>query len=170
MIKKYNQYIKENNIVYSSDEIDPYGEEDWDEVELTPVLRIAKKHKNSYKQLTYLRCRNKGLITLEGIENLVNLELLYCSDNHLTNLKGIENLVNLRFLDCSYNNLTSLKGIENLVNLIELICFDNNLTSLEGIESLINLQILYCFDNNFSDDYTQYLIDYCTKKKIDLYL
>ncbi len=51
MIKKYNQYIKENNIVYNQDEIDPYGEEDWDDDDdLTPVLRIAKKEGLPYDQ------------------------------------------------------------------------------------------------------------------------
>jgi len=59
MIKKYKQYIKENNIVYSSDEIDPYGEEDWDDDELTPILRIAKKQGLPYDQITILSCSDK---------------------------------------------------------------------------------------------------------------
>ena len=40
MIKKYDQYIKEE---LDHLELDPYGEEDWDEDNLAPILQIAKK-------------------------------------------------------------------------------------------------------------------------------
>ncbi len=190
MIKKYNQYIKENNIVYNQDEIDPYGEENWDEIELTPVLKIAKDIGLPYDQITELYCYNENLTNLKGVENLINLETLdssnnnltslegienltnlkrlYCNNNHLTNLNGIENLVNLEYLYCYNNNLTNLEGIENLINLKYLGCSNYNLTSLEGIENLINLRVLYCSNNNFSDDYKQYLTEYCKNKKINL--
>jgi len=161
MIKKYNQYIKENNIVYSSDEIDPYGEEDWDDVKLTPVLRLAKKQDKPYDQITTLDCHDKDLTNLDGIENLINLRWLTCSKNNLINLKGIENLINLKALFCSNSNLTTLEGIENLINLRTLVCSDNNLTTLEGIENLISLQELHCWNNNFSEEYKQYLKKYC---------
>jgi len=170
MIKKYNQYIKENNIVYSSDEIDPYGEENWDDEDLTPILRIAKRQGLPYDQITELFCHGNDLTNLNGIENLVNLEYLTCSYNNLINLKGLENLVNLELLRCSFNNLTTLKGIENLRNLKELSCYNNNLTNLDGIGNLSKLKELWCFENNFSDDYKQHLIKYCKNKNIDLYL
>jgi len=106
MIKKYNQYLKENNIVYSSDEIDPLGEEIWDDDELTPVLRLAKKQGKPYEQITTLDCSNKGLTNLEGIENLINLKELYCYNNNLTNLDGIENLSSLKVLFCVNNKFS----------------------------------------------------------------
>ncbi len=147
MIKNYKQYIKENNIVYSSDEIDPYGEEDWDSDEiLTPFLRMVKKQGKPYDQITQLDCSNKNLINLEGIENLSNLEHLNCGSNNLTNLKGVENLSNLKGLRCSNNHLTNLNGIENLKKLKELICWNNN----------------------FSKEYEQYLKKYCKDKNINL--
>jgi len=166
MIKKYNQYIKENNIAYSSDEIDPLGEENWDEWDddLTPILRIVKKTGSPYDQITILNCNDQSLTSLEGVENLINLKKLYCSNNNLTSLRGIENLINLEKLNCHNNNLTNLEGIENLVNLKELYCSFNILTDLKGIENLINLQYLSCKFNNFSNNYKQYLIDYCKNK------
>jgi len=204
MVKKYKQYIneelnfrnpfKKRIINYSeidSNEIDPYGEEIWDDDELTPILRIAKRQGLPYEQITELDCSNKGLTSLDGIENLINLRWLTCSVNNLTSLKGIENLKNLILLNCHNDNLTSLKGIENLTELKYLFCSSNHLTSLEGIENLRKLQRLYCWRNNyltslegienltkleylycpfnnFSDDYKQYLIEYCKKKKIFL--
>jgi len=191
IIKKYNEYIKENNIVYSSDEVDPYGEEDWDDGELTPVLRVARKQGLPYDQITYLDCHNKDLNSLEGIEKLINLNELRCYENKLRNLKGIENLINLEHLYCHVNNLTSLEGVENLVNLKNLYCGENklrnlngienlinlkyfacpnnNLKSLDGIENLINLKDLRCYENKYPHEYEQYLIKYCRNKKIRLY-
>ena len=144
MIKKYNQYLKEN-LDYS--DIDPYGEEIWDgEEELNPILIIARKQYKPYDQIIYLDCTGKKLDNLNGIENLINLERLFCPFNNLTSLEGIENLIHLRFL----------------------YCHENNLTSLDGIENLINLKRLWCFGNNFSNEYKKYLRNYCKKKKIEL--
>jgi hypothetical protein len=149
-------------------EIDPYGEEDWEEDNLTHVLQIARKQGQGkpFDEITTLYCYDNQLTTLEGIENLVNLQYLYCSNNQLTSLEGIENLVNLKFLYCDNNQLTTLEGIENLVNLQYLSCNNNQLTSLEGIENLVNLKELLCGNNQFSNDYIKYLRDYCKKKKI----
>jgi len=153
MIKEYKQYLKENNIVYSSDEVDPYGEENWDDEVLTPVLKIAKRQGKPYDQITDLFCRSNNLTSLEGIENLVNLLRLDCSLNNLTNLGGIKNLINLQELYCYRNNLISLEGIENLSNLKLLHCSSNNLTNLNGIENLINLEYLVVRNNDFPKDY-----------------
>ena len=190
MIKRYNQYLKEN-LDYS--DIDPYGEEIWDEEELSPILYIAKQQGIPYEQITTLDCscrnldslegiqnlihlkrlwcnNNNNLTSLNGIENLINLKKLFCDNNNLTSLNGIENLINMKLLYCGGNNLTSLNEIENLINLKELYCFRNNLTNLNGIEYLMNLIYLDCSNNNFSTEYRKYLIDYCKKKKIYLYL
>ncbi len=114
----------------------------------SPIAKIIKKKGKSYDQITYFDCHHKDLTNLEGVENLINLKTLICSNNNLTNLDEIENLRNLKFLICSYNNLTNLKGIENLPN----------------------LKTLNCSNNNFSNEYKQYLKEYCKKKNIDLYL
>jgi Leucine-rich repeat (LRR) protein len=167
MVKKYNQYLKENND-YS--DIDPYGEEIWDEEELNPILSIAKKLGKPYDQITSLDCSNINLDSLEGIENLINLENLHCPFNNLTNLDEIENLINLKVLSCWENSLTSLNGVEKLINLKTLNCSYNNLTNLNGIENLINLKHLFCHNNNFSNEYKKYLINYCKKKNIELIL
>ena len=165
MIKKYKQYLKEN-IDYS--DIDPYGEEIWDEEELNPILIIAKRQYKPYDQIIGLDCCSINLDNLEGIENFINLKRLFCYDNNLTSLAGIENLINLEQLSCGYNDLSNLEGIENLVNLKKLDCSDNNLTNLNGIEKLINLEYLLCYNNNFSYDYIKYIKEYCKNKKIDL--
>ena len=142
MIKKYNQYIKETINI----DIDPYGEEDWDIDDLPTILQLVRKSGNPYDRIILLDCSYRDLTSLEGIENLISLKRLYC-----------------------YNNqLTSLKNIENLTNLKHLYCDNNQLTNLDGIENLINLKTLYCQNNQFSEEYKDYLRDYCKKKNIYL--
>ena len=167
MIKKYKQYIKEE-IDYS--EVDPWGEEDWEFDELTPVLQKAREQGIPFDQITILNCSYMNLENLDGIEQLVNLKILYCNSNQITSLEGIEQLVNLEKLWCSNNQLTSLEGIENLRNLKILSCYNNQLTSLEGIENLNNLKTLWCFNNNFSKEYEEYLRNYCKEKNIKLFI
>jgi Leucine-rich repeat (LRR) protein len=165
MIKKFNNYIKEQ---LNRSDLDPYGEEDWDDENLSPILFEIKKQGLPYEQIIELDISYKNLTNLEGIENLSNLQILYCDYNQLTSLEGIENLINLQILYCDYNQLTSLEGIENLSNLETLSCRNNRLTNLEGIENLINLKILYCYNNNFSNEYKEYLRNYCKNKRIYL--
>jgi Leucine-rich repeat (LRR) protein len=146
MIKKYKQYIKYIKEDIDHSDIDPWGEEDWEIDELPPVLQKAREQGIPFDQITILYCSSMNLGNLDGIDQLVNLEILYC--NH--------------------NQLTSLRGIENLRNLKTLWCNDNQLTNLEGIENLRNLEILWCHNNNFSDEYKEYLRNYCKEKNIEL--
>jgi hypothetical protein len=183
MIKNYKDYLREEidwknlfrrdkkqHLPYEYSDIDPYHEEIWDEEELTPVLNIVKKQGIPYDQVTFLSISSRNLDSLEGIENLINLKHLSCWNNNLTNLKGIENLIQLKYINYDSNNLTNLNGIENLIEMETLLCSRNNLTNLNGIEKLTNLRILWCSRNNFSNEYKEYLINYCQKKKINLHI
>jgi Leucine-rich repeat (LRR) protein len=141
MIKKYKQYIKET---IDHSDIDPWGEEDWDADELSPVLQKAREQGKPFDQITRFDCSSMNLKNLDGIEQLVNLEILWCDHNQLTSLREIENLRNLKFLHCH----------------------NNQLTILEGIENLRNLKYLYCRNNNFTNKYNQHLKEYCKEKNI----
>ncbi len=67
-----------------------------------------------------------------------NLTILNCSHENITSLEGIENLTELEALDCSYNQLTTLIGIEKLTFLEYLSCFNNPLPYKSNIlESIL---------------------------------
>ena len=98
-----------------------------------------KYTKTKQLALTELRCASSNLTSLDGIENLINLETFDCSYNKISSIEGIENLVNLTYLDCSHNELTSLKGIEKLSKL-ELISYSDNKLKYKSneFEDIIN--------------------------------
>jgi len=153
------------------DENDPFGEEiKYVKPDGTFLSWLKKRYpdENTWNKITKIDCSHNQLTSLEGIENLVNLEKLFCWNNDLNSLEGIENLVNLKVLSCSNNLLNSLEGIENLVNMEYFNCSANHLTSLDGIENLVNLKFLYCHNNHFTIEYKNYLKDYCKKRKIIL--
>ena len=102
----------------------------------------------------------------DDLEDPLTIKVINCYNNSLTSLGGVENLINLKELHCFNNSLVSLDGIENLINLEWLNCSYNSLTSLGGVENLINLKGLYCSNNSFSDEYKNYLRNYCIEKSI----
>lgn len=184
MIKRYEQYLKEEinwrklnpfkrnkhykSIPYDPNNIDPYGEEDWNDGNI--ILQIAKNQNNPYDKITNLSYDNMELSDLNGIENFINLRRLIVNNNRLTSLKDIENLFELTEIYCESNLLTSLKGIENSKKLITLYCRYNQLKSLEEIENLVELRILACSDNHlYSLDLTN-LVDirylHCYRNKL----
>ena len=79
MIKKF-RIFEQLNI----SDIDPYGEEDWNDDNDTLIIQLAKKQNKPLDQIEILDCNNNLLTSLEGIENLTNLEKLYCYNNRFT--------------------------------------------------------------------------------------
>ena len=137
------KYIK---LYETFNEIDPFDEEYWDEVEpdVTFLYWLKENHpdESEWDDMTVVDCGYNYLTSLKGIENLKNLKYLYCNDNRLTNLKEIEKLSNLIHLYCENNQLTSLKGIEKLSNLNQLSC-SNNQFSINYKKYLKSLNIKY---------------------------
>jgi hypothetical protein len=71
-------------------------------------------------------------------------------------------------INCSYAELTSLKGIEKLINLKKLFCYNNRLSDIDEIKSLFKLEELWCYNNSFSEEYKDWLRNYCKEKNIGL--
>jgi len=75
-----------------------------------------------------LNVNDSGIITLEGIDGFVNLEVLNCEGNLLTVL-NLSGLAELKTLNCSNNNLEAL-DLNNNSNLEYLDFSVNNITEL----------------------------------------
>ena len=127
----------------------------WSEVPITeenfpdPAFRgfIARKDINhdsvldsiETADITTLYCSNIGIVSLKGIENFNNLNILDCNYNHLTEL-DLSGLVHLRTLNCKYNQLGTLK-FSSCTALSSLDCSANQLTALDlsGCSSLSSI-------------------------------
>ena len=139
-IKEYNEYI------------DPFNEEDWNEVEpdgtFLTWLKINYPDEDTWKDITWINCSNKELTDLIGIDKLINLEVLYCYDNQLTKVDVTKN-INLKTLNCHHNQLDELDVTKN-INLETLYCNNNQLTELD-ISKNIKLRVLYCRHNQLTE-------------------
>ena len=84
--------------------------------------------KTEIAQVKDVRCADRGIQSLEGIQYLTALEKLFCEDNALTALDLSKN-TRLQELKCCRNALTSLDLSKNTA--LEYVdCYDNQLTSL----------------------------------------
>ncbi len=95
----------------------------------------------------YIRCTNKNISDLKGIEAFVNIYMLECQNNNLTSLDLSGNIA-LRVLNCSYNQLTNLNVSENTA-LEVLSCYNNLLTSIDVSKSTA-LTFLSSYNNQLT--------------------
>lgn len=85
---------------------------------------------------------NNGLLTLDGLENLEDINtLLIASNPLLSSLDAFENLTSEPVNTIRIRNnqsLLSIEGLASVVNIEEVldISFNNNLTSLQGLENI----------------------------------
>jgi Leucine-rich repeat (LRR) protein len=122
------------------EDIDPFDEEDWNEIEndysFLWWLKQNYPNQDTWKNISIINCYHNQLTDLNGIEKLTNLKKLYCYSNFLTNLNEIKNLTYLTHLNCFNNKLINLNGIENLFFLQKLTCYKNQLENLNEIKKL----------------------------------
>ncbi|MBQ8863860.1 MAG: hypothetical protein IJ014_03920 [Rikenellaceae bacterium] len=94
------------------------------------------------------RYEGLGITSLDGIEQLVNLEKLYISNNNVGEVDLSAN-TKLQVLHCYFNGLSSLDLKANTA-LTELYCFHNNLTSLD-LSANTALTTVYCQSNALTE-------------------
>ena len=102
-----------------------------------------------------------GFISNSDLSAIKTLDVSYAKIRDLT---GIEQFTNLEVLNCYHNLLTSLDLSKN-THLNVLNCSSNLLYELD-LSSNLELKELYCFDNQLSDDYQNYLKNYCKRYSI----
>ncbi|HOD91907.1 MAG TPA: leucine-rich repeat domain-containing protein, partial [Thermotogota bacterium] len=91
-----------------------------------------------------------GLVSLEGIQHLTNLERLSFRNNQVSNLTPLQNLTNLEWLYFDNNQVSNLTPLQNLTNLEWLSYWNNQVSNLIPLQNLTNLQYLDFSDNQVS--------------------
>jgi len=99
---------------------------------------------NEAQVITDLNISDKGVNSIDGIENFISLNTLDCSLNGLTSLNGIQSLTSLFSLDCSSNGLSNINEVINMTSLDSLNCSDNfNILNI-NVSQLSQLTVLNC--------------------------
>jgi len=166
----YDKFIKEKIIHMNENnkDIDPFDEEDWDEIEddgsFETWVKLSPIYNDIRKDIMF--CHNSNLKTLNGIKKFRNITFLYCINNDLVDISEVEHLTQLTYLDCYKNNLSDLCNFDRLTELSTLSCGRNSLEKIHGLEKIKKLKKLSCEDNLFSDEYIEYLINYCEENNI----
>lgn len=100
------------------------------------------------EQIVELKLKHGSIISLNGIEKFINLELLNCSNNQINDFK-INELTNLKSLDCSNNQIVTI-DLLMYKELEELNC-SNNLLHYLNTKDLNNLITLSANNNQISN-------------------
>lgn len=95
-------------------------------------------------QVVRMDVRNRGIASLQGLEQFPNLEYLNCNNNALTEL-DLALAPRLQTLFCNDNQLTAL-DVSAAASLQILLCHANQLTALD-VSGNPELSDLACGDN-----------------------
>lgn len=120
------------------------------------IREVIGKHdgylyKDELSQITSLDISSKGIIKLDGIENLVNLKKLNISKNNINDLKSIESLLNLEDLDISDNNIEDITSLFKLTNMRSLYARGNKIQKIAAVFNLENIKEIDFADNKIND-------------------
>jgi Leucine-rich repeat (LRR) protein len=108
-------------------------------------------HASDIYNLVELKAENKGISSLDGLENFKNLRVLYLNYNKISDLKPLEELTNLNTLYISDNEIKDLEAIVRLTNLKNLYIPRNQITSIKPLENLNGLKLLFVDNNSITD-------------------
>lgn len=106
------------------------------------VQSMEKAGFSQSEQLTTLKCHNRGIKSVSGLEKLVNIESLSLFGNRIASA-DLTSLKKLKYVNLAKNNLTALQ-INGLTNLETLYLFKNNLLTInfEGVVALTKMRVM----------------------------
>lgn len=86
--------------------------------------------------------QTKGIKSIQGLENAINLEKIRLSDNEIVDLTPLSNLKKLTYLDLHRNRITNTQPLSNLTNLEFLDLYNNLIEDVTPLSTLTNLKHL----------------------------
>jgi internalin A len=94
---------------------------------------------------------NKGIKSLEGIQQIPNLEAINISKNQIINLSPLQSLTKLKWLQFDSNQVSDISILQHLTNLEYLVFYDNQVSDITPLQNMKNLVVLDFWDNQVSD-------------------
>nr|CAH8823826.1 unnamed protein product [Trichobilharzia regenti] len=129
----------------------------------------ANLSSEQFPALHTLELRGNRLVTLSGIDDMINLKTLYCAENMLRRLEGISGLKSLVRLHLRDNRITTLSGFTESLTSLEYINLRGNqvfkFSEVRHLGCLPSLKFLSLIDNPITekDDYRQMVIGMVNK-------
>lgn len=103
------------------------------------------------EDIVTLRCNNKGIQYLEGIEQLTKLKILHLSFNSINDITPLVELKKLETLYLSGNEIQNLDSLSSLTKLTELGIEKNYIQDLSPLQSISSLKSLHTNKNQIND-------------------
>jgi hypothetical protein len=151
---------------FDIDYIDPYGEENWDEIDDMTFGEWAKvRYKDrNYDNINFVDCSRSNISSLDGIEEFKNIEFLTCKFNNIEDISIINNLKKLT--NCNFTN-NDIKGDVIIKNLdkLETIMLNNNSIDTITLNNLPSLKVVMVTNNGLK----HINIDKVTSDSIDVF-
>jgi hypothetical protein len=126
LFEEFNWFRKKKDAPFP--DIDPLGEENWDDVNVLNVIR-ERYPDMPFEDIKECNISYAKLQDLNGIQALVNLESLNCSHNMLTNIEILQELKHLIILNVSHNQLENLNYLVG--DKLQIVIANNNHMSKE---------------------------------------
>lgn len=98
-----------------------------------------------------LDVRNRRVVQLQGIEQLVNLKVLNLNWNQIKDLSPIQGLKSLKTLKLWGNQIEDISPLRQLENLKVLTLEDNRIRNIEPLKDLNNLKMLWLRKNQIQN-------------------
>ena len=101
--------------------------------------------------ITILNCQQKGIASISGIENLVNLVELGLNDNRIKDISPLAGLDRLTKLNLWHNRIVDISPLDGLKQLQELYLWGNEIKDIRPLAKLNMLEELLLGDNQIAD-------------------
>ena len=118
------------------------------ELRLPADRRLTRE---SLRDLYFLRGKNAGVTSLDGLDGAVNLALIDLAGNAVTDLSPLRGLGSLQSLDFTDNNITDLAPLADVPGLQYAKLDGNAITDLAPLAGLERLSALYLSGNAVTD-------------------
>ena len=144
LINKNIDSTRDDNQEITRKEIESLKEINMRDKQGNPILEASSlKETADFKFV-----QTRGIKTLVGLENAINLEKLDLAENEISDLSPISKLTKLTKLSLFRNRISDLKPISELTNLEYLDLYANKLVDISPLEKLVNLKHLDLHNNN----------------------
>ncbi len=101
--------------------------------------------------ITAIHAEEKGITSLDGLENCVSLRVLNLRGNSIASLAPLTNLTLLNVLGVSDNQLTDIQALAGMTTMQEIYIGSNQIADISPLQNMTNLNVLYLNGNPIAD-------------------